>query len=732
MKLPLPLFLLIAVHAFMLHTSQSDYSEDLFDSVEKAFPALSQIPEKAKVQDNVEFGSSGTEQCPTNPIAFIPGQEVVPLPLRISGFVDSRNNPVVTTSQQVGITLIETDSFKSSLNSDLNLVDQNSAAGIIGGFTPGTKCDDDHGYGVGGMLAAKRDNNTGIVGALPVTNQKIIAINTVSIGTGRDWMPKLINILKRPGKKIVNRSWWFKPPANPTLADLDASKQRAQMYGALFAKIVNREGLKNNFIAVTIAGNLKNANAEDVNDFAFAGSASSFTVNIQPKYIEECKAALPTYAADCSSLNGSSIIGLNNVLTVQNVSTIAALAPDSSNGSINAVAYMDTTNPATYGPCKAGTKGFPILISGNRYGCILNGGTSNAAPQVAALAALYWQKKPTLNSLQVVNDIQFNSQSDFPIFHNSTFVSRSFCNISSSEALPVINARKLLNASPVYAQIVGSLGVPRAVTMRGDTFFVVDDSNSGRLLRIKPNGIITILATGLGTPNGVAVNGNLIYVTDFLGKGVWQINESTKTKQKLSFVFPGPISITALNGVVYVGSFGNQGNGQLSSITNSGTLTVAKAIIPENATNTLGSPRAIFPICNNQSTSGEYVWSNKLAILDNQLNRLLVVNTQGAQGQILETYSLPKEPNGKKWIGATFLGDHLLLSGGSSLMRLEKVVVNNRHQVVFKDFITPPTTPTNLTGNYFGIFGNYYDLIVTDARGGRLLQMTPYTQVTKK
>jgi hypothetical protein len=679
----------------------------------------------------IDFAITTLGETPTNPINFISGKELVPLPLRIQGFIDSRDQPFITSFTQSSLKLVEVDLFNPGLNLDLKTINDSGSPGVAGGFATKVTSENDHGYAVGGIWAALSGNNKGVAAALPAKNQSIVSIQYGS----KDWMSKLMKVLDSPEQKVVNVSIGYSPEAGKPVGGTQV--EQAKIFGAVFAKAVNSKGqsFKNKFIVVAAAGNTPGASDFEINPFAWAATLTPATINVSSGVVSECEKELPTYASLCSSVNSTSddnTPGLENIISVQQSGTSGEMSESSisTTNTLTAVAYADAINRLTYGPCIADKVGYPALISNSKYGCVVSG-TSYAAPQVAALVTLYWQNNPKLTSSQVATKLSVpvvsgeNAQTDFPIYQDSAFVSRSFCpeypSSDPATSPKVINPRKLLNRPAVYAQIASGLVTPSAITMQGENFYVVDNNSNGRLVKISPKGVITTLATGLGSPNGVAVDKDFIYVTDFAGKAVWRIQESTRVKSKLKNSFPSPLSIFALNGFVYVGSFGAKGFGQVSEISTNGNI---RPIIVESASNPLGAPRSMVPICVDKN---KQLWSKKFAVLDNNNNRIVVINTEGTR---LETLSIPKEPTGKKWTGATFLGDYLIVSGGSTLQKFERKVTTKGVKALQSVGLIKPSA--GFSGSYFGIFGNYYDLIVTDSTGGRLLQMTPYNQVTIK
>jgi sugar lactone lactonase YvrE len=74
------------------------------------------------------------------------------------------------------------------------------------------------------------------------------------------------------------------------------------------------------------------------------------------------------------------------------------------------------------------------------------------------------------------------------------------------------------------------LGAPDSVAMDKEGNAFVTDTSGGRLLKVKPDGTNEVIAEGLASPEGVAVDGDTAYVV--AGGTLWKVGTDGETKPK--------------------------------------------------------------------------------------------------------------------------------------------------------------------------------------------------------
>ncbi len=95
----------------------------------------------------------------------------------------------------------------------------------------------------------------------------------------------------------------------------------------------------------------------------------------------------------------------------------------------------------------------------------------------------------------------------------------------------------------------GHLNRPGGLDVRADGTLVVAETGASRVVLVDDADTVTVLADGFAEPVDVAVDGDLVYVSDAEG-AVFRVNDGVVTPVATDLL--APQGIVVLNGVVYV------------------------------------------------------------------------------------------------------------------------------------------------------------------------------------
>jgi hypothetical protein len=370
----------------------------------------------------------------------IPNGDLIPIPLLLSGAVNEKGEPPIPLKPDNNVSLFLADRFASSNNEDLNLqVDK---------FNTSQK-ENSHGYLVAGLMAAKRDNELGIMGVYPASNQLVVGFNP------EDNFDKKIlkKIAATPGRFVVNFSLGScAPPRSNCLKEEDAKKA-----GASWARNIRNYKLENRVVITASAGNGgSSTQARNNSGWSAAGLRDDFD-EVRTIQLRQCRLKYyifgPTVCESVSKWKENiKIPRLNNTLVAANLNAnTGTYANSSTRGeNVRAIGFVTQVDPSlTNGnsPCNNGflalipTEVITDPVNKNQknqiVGCFEDGGTSSAAPQVAGLAAYLWNQNPNLTAPQVVQRI-IESQTKFKVLDNSGKLT------NNDSQLTAINVRETL------------------------------------------------------------------------------------------------------------------------------------------------------------------------------------------------------------------------------------------------------------------------------------------------
>lgn len=389
----------------------------------------------------------------TSPSALT-SPELIPMPLRLVGAVTlDRRRPAGLGREPVNLFML--DNFSKPVNDDISLIDRFTDRKRLEGELiyvaklgdyfkyqydddtctkeefkreDRTKCQKhSHGYLVAGLMAAKT-NLKGVMGMLPSPDARIAAFNA-AFSNADDFVLKAMQANK--GNHVLNLSQGF-------LSEF-ISESNANHYGIIWTLEIRQRQLENRAVIAASAGNasdrcydkspkdkcdVKIAKAEHNSRYAAAGLGTNVKAVLERRLRICQKTWFGLGPEECGSEWTDEIPRLSNTLVVENLDVTGEYANSSSAVTLNprlAVRAIGTqSTPCPFdadGKSATVDKGFPFLTFDNKMGCIKEGGTSSAAPQVAGLAAWLWSRESYMAAPQVVQRI-IDGQTKFRVLSN--------------------------------------------------------------------------------------------------------------------------------------------------------------------------------------------------------------------------------------------------------------------------------------------------------------------------
>jgi len=419
--------------------------------------------------------------------------ENIPLYLQVTGAFDSSGNrPQPIGNSPVNIFVF--DSFSSPNHLDLNLnnplfgnanLDPDGDQNVALFNNPRDQNDpdgnpNDHGFLVGGVLSARGNNNCGVIGMYPDNNANIFAVNATRTNSQETLLSFLQNT---PGNHVVNISRghnWPRntPPQSRLVDDRDCTTpgnlntcalitssnilnerfdDASRELGMMLALEIRQRQLEDRVIFVNSAGNNSDRSRNLIQQsgasprFGAAGLRTDMSQHIERRefncrsVVQKIGGALGRKKEVCDEIYTNRDVAvppLENFLVAE---ALEAVSGDHANYS-NEVDNADVRTRAfgdVFATCPINNTntqiGFPALANNGQVVCMIGGGTSSAAPQVAGLAAWLWSRESNLTASEVVNRIR-NNQTEF-----QRLDSAGNFDTDSSSGNPIMSTEEAIN-----------------------------------------------------------------------------------------------------------------------------------------------------------------------------------------------------------------------------------------------------------------------------------------------
>ena len=351
----------------------------------------------------------------------------------------------------------------------------------------------DHGFLVGGVLAARGNNNCGVIGMHPDNNANVFAVNATRTNSQETLLSFLQNT---PGNHVVNISrgyGWSRntggrlvddrnctTPGNLNTCTLitnsntlnDRFDDASRELGIMLALEIRQRQLEDRVIFVNSAGNNSDRGrnliqqSESSPRFGAAGLRTDLSQHIEKREFVCENVAQKVGGAILGKKNACREIYTNRDIAVpplENVLVAEALEAVSGNHA-NYSNEVDNANVRTraFGdvlatcPINTTLTGFAALANNGQIVCMTGGGTSSAAPQVAGLAAWLWTREPDLAASEIVDRV-VDRQTEFQRLDTmGNFVTVSGNPLMSGET--AINVPRTLNPSLALTPCQNKLG----------------------------------------------------------------------------------------------------------------------------------------------------------------------------------------------------------------------------------------------------------------------------------
>ena len=435
-----------------------------------------------------------------------PGENI-PLYLQVTGAFDGSGN----RPQPIGdspVNLFVFDSFSSPNHLDLNLnnplfgntnLDPDGDQNVALFSNPRDQNDsngnpNDHGFLVGGVLAARGDNNCGVIGMHPDNNANVFAVNATRTNSQEALLSFLQNT---PGNHVVNISrghnWSINTggrlvddrdcatPGNLNTCTLITSSNtlnerfddRSRELGIMLALEIRQRQLEERVIFVNSAGNNSDRRnnliqrSESSPRFGVAGLRTDLSQHIKKRefkcrsVIEKGLGAIAGKENVCEEIYTNRDIAVPPLENVMVAEALEAVSGDHANYS-NEVDNADVRTKAfgdVLATCPINTtqRGFPALANNGQVVCMRGGGTSSAAPQVAGLAAWLWTREPNLAASEIVDRI-VDRQTEFQRLDATTGNFATVAGNPLMSTLTAIDVPRTLDPSLALAPCQNKLG----------------------------------------------------------------------------------------------------------------------------------------------------------------------------------------------------------------------------------------------------------------------------------
>ena len=383
-----------------------------------------------------------------------PGENI-PLYLQVTGAFDgSGNRPQPVGDSPVNLFLF--DSFSSPNHLDLNLnnplfgnanLDPDGDQNVALFSNPRDQNDpdgnpNDHGFLVGGVLAARGDNNCGVIGMHPDNNANVFAVNATRTNSQETLLSFLQNT---PGNHVVNISrghGWSRNAGGRLVDDRDCTTpgnlntctlitssntlndrfdDASREQGIMLALEIRQRQLEDRVIFVNSAGNNSDRGrnliqqSESSPRFGVAGLRTDMSQHIQKREfvcrnaVQKGLGAIAGKENVCDEIYTNRDVAvppLENVLVAEALEAVsgdhANYSNEADNADVRTGAFGDVLATC---PINTSEKGFPALANNGQVVCMRDGGTSSAAPQVAGLAAWLWTREPDLAASEIVDRV---------------------------------------------------------------------------------------------------------------------------------------------------------------------------------------------------------------------------------------------------------------------------------------------------------------------------------------